>query len=101
MLNTFVTLVSIYRIMKSLITDVLSGAVFQPLLDLLADPDIINLILEVAFCPEPSRKFPPPSGKRVEFLKAFVSTSKQTISPVGYFYYLKVLAKIAFLMVFC
>lgn len=59
---------------RALLVDILSGAVLQPVFDLLADPDTINLILEVAFDPEPSKKFPPASGETVEFLAAFVNS---------------------------
>ncbi len=60
-----------------------SGAVLQPVLDLLADPDVINLILEVAFDPEPSKKFPPASGAKVEFLEAFATLSPSVQRPIS------------------
>lgn len=69
------------RPVRSLIIDVLSGAVLQPLIDLLPNPDAsINLMIELGFSPDPSRKFGPSSGKRVEFLREFVR-SQETSQP--------------------
>ena len=63
---------------RTLLTDIVSGAILQPVVDLIADPDIINFILEVAFNDEPTRIFDPPSGSKVEFLSNFVSKSTST-----------------------
>lgn len=62
--------------MKVLLADILSGSVLQPLMDILADPDIINYILETAFSLKSGRGFDPPSGVQVEFLKRFVTSSE-------------------------
>merc|ERR1719376_985804 len=46
------------RSMFSLVTDILSGAVLQPLMDLLPNPDTtVNLLVDLAFSPEPSKTF--------------------------------------------
>ncbi len=65
----------------ALLTDIVSGAVLQPLMDLLANPDTINLILEVAFDPEPSKTFPPHSGQMTEFLQSFVTSHSSVERP--------------------
>ena len=54
-----------FRLTFNLAADIVSGAVLQPLLDVLASPDIINLLLEIGFSPEPSKSF----GKRWGLLK--------------------------------
>ena len=60
--------------MFSLVTDILSGAVLQPLMDLLPNPDTtINLLIDLGFSPEQSKKFDPPSGTKVEYLESFVT----------------------------
>lgn len=57
----------------ALVTDVLSGAVLQPLMDLLPNPDVtVNLLIDLGFSPDPSKKFGPASGQRVEYLERFV-----------------------------
>eukprot|EP00094_Tigriopus_californicus_P000393 TCALIF_00382-PA protein Name:"Similar to Snx14 Sorting nexin-14 (Mus musculus)" AED:0.14 eAED:0.14 QI:227/0.95/0.85/1/0.7/0.66/21/178/1109 len=61
---------------KVLLADILSGSILQPLMDILADPDIINYILETSFSLKSGRVFDPPSGVQVEFLKRFVTTSE-------------------------
>ena len=70
--------------MFNLFADLLSGAVFQPLLDLLANPDTtINLLIDLGFSPEPSKTFMAASGERVEYLQHFVSvhhTPSQSVS---------------------
>ena len=61
---------------RVMLEDVVSGAVFQPLMDLLADPDIINFIVQTAFAKDPSKKFAPLSDENVEFLRNFVDAHK-------------------------
>ena len=57
-----------------LINDILFGAVLQPVLDLVGNPDITaNGLIALAFHPPPSRKFPPGCGREVELLKSFVN----------------------------
>ena len=58
--------------------DILSGAILQPVLDLIADPDIINYILEVSFSPEKRKEIPKASGKSVQILENFVDGSEYT-----------------------
>ena len=54
--------------------DLLSGAVLQPLLDILPNPDMtINLLIELGFSPEPSKKYEKRSGNDVVFLNNFVN----------------------------
>lgn len=61
--------------MFHLLTDVVCGAVLQPVLDLVPDPDLtVNLLIDLAFTKEPSKKFGPGSGNKVEFLDSFVKT---------------------------
>ena len=67
--------------------DLLSGAVLQPLLDLLPNPDTINLFLDLGFSPEPSKKFEAGCGTRVEYLHNFViahHTPSQSVSGIKY-----------------
>ena len=60
---------SLFRALCALVTDILSGAVLQPLMDILPNPDMcINLLIDLGFSPEPSKKFGPPSGEKVEYL---------------------------------
>ena len=73
--------------MFNLMADLLSGAVLQPLLDLLPNPDTINLFLDLGFSPEPSKKFEAGCGTRVEYLHNFViahHTPSQSVSWVKY-----------------
>ena len=66
---------SLFRAMCALVTDILSGAVLQPLMDILPNPDMcINLLIDLGFSPEPSKKFGPPSGERVEYLEQVSSS---------------------------
>ena len=68
-----------YRSVVLLMTDVLQGAVLQPILDLLPDPNLcVNFLIALSFDPEPSRKFPPPSGKAVTLLEHFVSAHQES-----------------------
>ena len=72
-----------YRASFNLVVDILSGAVLQPLLDILADPDTINLFIDEGFSPEPSKTFEKRSGNDVEFLHNFVTchhTPSQSVS---------------------
>jgi len=63
------------KTMTDLINDILFGAVLQPVLDLIGNPDATaNLLIGLAFDPSPSRKFGPGSGQKVELLKQFVRT---------------------------
>ena len=74
------------RVTFNLVTDIVSGAVLQPLLDILADPDIINLLVELGFSPEPSKTFDKRSGNDVLFLNSFVTshhTPSQSVSHIG------------------
>ena len=64
----------LFRASFNLVVDILSGALLQPLLDLLADPDTINLFIDEGFSPEPSKTFDKRSGKDVEFLNNFVAS---------------------------
>ena len=59
---------------RTLISDIVSGAVLQPVMDLLADPDVINLILELSFDKDPAKVFPRPSGRMVVFLERFTTS---------------------------
>jgi hypothetical protein len=62
-----------------LVTDILQGAVLQPILDLLPDPDrCVNFLIAVSFDPDPSRRFPPPSGQRVQLLDHFVTAHQES-----------------------
>ena len=73
-----------HRSIHSLLNDVVAGAVLQPILDLLADPDIINYILEISFNDIPSLKFDEASGVNVEILQDFLVSNKQisrSVSP--------------------
>ena len=77
-----------YRALMALVTDVLSGAVLQPLMDVLPNPDIVNLLIELGFSPDPTKKFGPPSGQRVEYLERFVManhTASQSALQVYYY----------------
>ena len=63
-----------YRTMIDLINDILFGAVLQPVLDLVGNPDMTaNVLIGLAFHPSPSKKFPPGSGQQVEILAKFVN----------------------------
>ena len=76
------------RLTFNLMNDLLSGAVLQPLLDILANPDIINLLIEVGFSPEPSRKFEKSCGNEVVFLDNFVTshhTPSQSVRVISRF----------------
>ena len=64
--------------------DIVSGAVLQPLLDILADPDIINLLVELGFSPEPSKTFEKRSGEDVLFLNNFVTSHHTPSQSVRY-----------------
>ena len=55
--------------MTDLINDILFGAVLQPVLDLVGNPDATaNTLIGLAFDPSPSKKFLPGSGQKVELL---------------------------------
>ena len=74
----------------ALVTDVLSGAILQPLMDVLPNPDIVNLLIELGFSPEPTKKFGPASGQRVEYLERFVMANHTASqSALQVYYYLK------------
>ena len=63
------------KTMSDLVNDLLFGAVLQPVLDLVGDPDATaNVLISLAFDPSPSRKFDPGSGQYVELLDQFVKT---------------------------
>ena len=67
-------MVCLFRVTFNLMADLLSGAVLQPLLDILPNPDMtINLLIELGFSPEPSKIFEKRSGKEVLFLNNFVT----------------------------
>ena len=75
MLNiTHFIILKLYRASFNLVVDILSGAVLQPLIDLLADPDTINLFIDEGFSPEPSKTFEKKSGNDVEFLQNFITS---------------------------
>ena len=81
---THFIILKLYRASFNLVADILSGAVLQPLLDLLADPDTINLFIDEGFSPEPSKTFEKRSGADVEFLNNFVTchhTPSQSVRP--------------------
>lgn len=63
--------------------DIVSGAVLQPVFDLLADPDIVNLILEISFHKDPGRVFPPSSGTTVKLLHKFATGYNERITSVS------------------
>lgn len=63
-----------FRLTFNLAADIVSGAVLQPLLDVLANPDIINLLVEIGFSPEPSKSFVKKCGRDVVFLENFVNS---------------------------
>ena len=63
-----------FRLTFNLAADIVSGAVLQPLLDVLANPDIINLLVEIGFSPEPSKSFAKKCGRDVIFLENFVNS---------------------------
>ena len=63
-----------FRLTFNLAADIVSGAVLQPLLDVLANPDIINLLVEIGFSPEPSKSFGKRCGRDVVFLENFVNS---------------------------
>ena len=70
--------------MTDLINDILFGAVLQPVLDLIGNPDATaNLLIGLAFDPSPSRKFGPGSGQKVELLKQFVRTHQTSQKSVS------------------
>lgn len=76
----------IFRTMSDLVNDLLFGAVLQPLLDLIGNPDsMANVLISLAFDPSPSRKFDPGSGVHVEYLEKFVKSQGNTQSSVSYF----------------
>ena len=80
-------MVLISRSVVLLVTDLLQGAVLQPVIDLLPDPNrCVNLLVEVAFDPEPSRRFPAPSGKNVLMLDHFVSAHQETRQSVRLYF---------------
>jgi len=63
------------KTMTDLINDILFGAVLQPVLDLVGNPDATaNTLIGLAFDPSPSKKFLPGSGQKVELLEQFVKT---------------------------
>ena len=76
--------------MTDLINDILFGAVLQPVLDLVGNPDATaNTLIGLAFDPSPSKKFLPGSGQKVELLEQFVKThqtSQKSVSIIGAFY---------------
>jgi hypothetical protein len=63
---------------KAFLNDLLAGAVLQPVLDILASPDIINYILQVSFNDIPTKVFQDPSGESSELLEAFANVSRQS-----------------------
>ncbi len=65
--------------LKAFLNDLLAGAVLQPVLDILADPDIINYILQIAFNEIPAKVFKDPSGDMVELLESFTNMSLQQL----------------------
>jgi hypothetical protein len=67
------------------VTDVLQGAVLQPILDLLPDPDrCVNFLIALSFDPDPSRRFPPASGNRVPLLEHFVVAHQESRQSVRF-----------------
>ena len=70
--------------MIDLINDILFGAVLQPVLDLVGNPDMTaNVLIALAFHPSPSRKFPPGCGQEVEILESFVNDHRLTQTSVS------------------
>ncbi len=69
--------------MQTLLRDIVYGAVLQPVLDILADPDIINYILEIAFDSDPAKKFPEATGEKVELLEMFVTSNQRRSTSVS------------------
>ena len=70
---------TVCRSVVLLVTDILQGAVLQPIFDLVPDPDrCVNLLIEISFDPEPSRRFPAASGTRVQMLEHFVSAHQES-----------------------
>ena len=70
--------------MIDLINDILFGAVLQPVLDLVGNPDMTaNVLIALAFHPSPSRKFPPGCGQEVEILEKFVNDHRLTQTSVS------------------
>ena len=73
--------------MIDLINDILFGAVLQPVLDLVGNPDMTaNVLIALAFHPSPSRKFPPGCGQEVEILESFVNDHRLTQTSVSLVY---------------
>ena len=48
--------------MCDLIKDLVFGAVLQPVMDLVGNPDTANVLIDLAFNGEPSKQFPPASN---------------------------------------
>ena len=75
--------------MTDLINDLLYGAVLQPVIDLVGNPDMTaNLIIGIAFHPSPSRKFDPACGKQVEILEQFIKTHQVSQKSVSMIHFL-------------
>jgi len=62
--------------LKAFLNDLVAGAVLQPVMDILPDPDIINYILQVSFDDLPTKVFPTPTGDMVELLEGFTNVSQ-------------------------
>ena len=82
--DLFMTNFLFFRTMIDLINDILFGAVLQPVLDLVGNPDMTaNVLIALAFHPSPSRKFPPGCGQEVEILEKFVNDHRLTQTSVS------------------
>lgn len=72
------------RTSSSLVREIFCGTVFLPLMDIIADPDIINLLLILFFDKTPMADLPESTEPKVEFLSNFISSHSTNKRPVLY-----------------
>ncbi|XP_054719236.1 sorting nexin-14-like [Uloborus diversus] len=72
------------RTASSLVREIFCNSVFLPLMDIIGDPDIINLLLILFFDKTPMADLPDSDEPSVEFLSNFVSSHSTNKRPVLY-----------------
>ncbi|KAG8196176.1 hypothetical protein JTE90_007905 [Oedothorax gibbosus] len=72
------------RAATSLVREIFCGIVFLPVMDLIADPDVINHLLILFFDKTPMAELPDSELPSVEFLSEFVSSHVTNKRPVLY-----------------
>ncbi|KFM77680.1 Sorting nexin-14, partial [Stegodyphus mimosarum] len=72
------------RTATSLVREIFSGIVFLPVMDIIADPDVINHLLILFFDKTPMANLPDSTEPKVEFLSNFISSHSVNRRPVLY-----------------